>query len=61
MGKLLVAIAIVGALAYVWHMGWIGQWIGKAADAGIESVTTTQRNATLQRPVDPGAPEPEKK
>jgi hypothetical protein len=61
MGKLIVAIAIVAAIAYVFHQGWIGQWIGKAADSGIESVKRTQDNATKQRAADPGAPEAEKK
>ena len=55
MGKLIVAIVIVAAIAYAWHKGWIGEWIGSATDAGVESVKRTQRDATKVQPADPGA------
>ena len=61
MGKFIVVVVIVGALAYAWHQGLIGKWFNAAVDSSIDSVKTTQRNATKQRPADPGAPEPEKK
>jgi len=61
MGRLLVAIAIIAAVAYAWHQGWIQQWIGSAVDSGIDSTRRIQREATKVRPIDPGAPEQEKK
>jgi hypothetical protein len=57
MGKLIVAIAIVGAVVYGFHTGWIqdwfGHWFGRVADSSIDSVKSTQRDATRVRPVDP--------
>jgi hypothetical protein len=61
MGKLIVVIAIVGAIAYAWHKGWIGEWIGAALDSGTNSVKKTQRDSTKVRDADPGAPPEEKK
>jgi hypothetical protein len=60
MGKLLVVIAIIAAVAYAWHQGWIQQWFGSAVDSGIESTRRIQRDATKVRPADPGAPEEKK-
>jgi hypothetical protein len=67
MGKLIVVIAIVAALAYAWHKGLIQEWVGKGADSagravdkGIDNVRRTQREATKSRPADPGAPEEKK-
>ena len=54
-------VAIVGAIAYAWHEGWIAQWFNTAVDSGIEGVQRTQRDATKMRPADPGAPPEEKK
>lgn len=61
MGKLIVLVAIVAAVAFAWHKGWIAQWFNSAVDTSIDSVKSTQRAATKVRPADPGAPEPEKK
>jgi hypothetical protein len=55
MGKLMVVVIIVGALAYAWHAGWIAQWFNSALDSGIEGVRGTQRKATTVRSADPGA------
>jgi len=61
MGKLIVVIAIIGAIAYAWHKGWIGEWVGAALDSGTKSVKQTQRDATKMRSADPGAPPAEEK
>jgi hypothetical protein len=61
MGKLIVLVAIVGAVAFAWNKGWIAQWFNTAVDSSIDSVRSTQRSATKVRTVDPGAPEAEKK
>jgi hypothetical protein len=61
MGKLIVVIAIVGAVVFAWNKGWIAQWFNTAVDSGMDSVKSTQRKATTLRPADPGAPEAEKK
>jgi hypothetical protein len=56
MGKLIVAIAVVGAVVYGFHKGWIqdaaGPWFGRTVDKGISSVKSTQRDATKVRPTD---------
>jgi len=59
MGKLIVFIAIVAAVAYAWHKGYLGQWFNKAVDSSVEGVRSTQRDATKVRPADP--PPEEKK
>jgi len=61
MGKLIVVIVIVGAVAFAWHKGWIAQWFNTAVDSSIDSVKSTQRAATKVRPIDSGAPEADKK
>ena len=61
MARLIIALLIVGAVAYAWQAGWIAKWFNAAVDSGIDSVRTTQRNATKVRPADPGAPETDKK
>ena len=61
MGRLIVVIVIVGAVAYAWNKGWIAQWFNSAVDSSIDGVRSTQRQATKVRPADPGAPEAEKK
>ncbi|HEU4350323.1 MAG TPA: hypothetical protein VFR66_00450 [Burkholderiales bacterium] len=53
MAKLIVAIAIVGAVLYGFHRGWIQDWFGRAVDSGIDSVKSTQRDATRVRLADP--------
>jgi hypothetical protein len=62
MGRLIVAIAIVGAVVYGFHKGWIqdavGPWFGRTVDKSINSVKSTQREATKVRPAD--APEDKK-
>jgi hypothetical protein len=58
MAKLAIAIAIVGAVLYGFQKGWIQAWLGRAVDSGIDSVKSTQRDATRVRPVD--APEEKK-
>ena len=60
MGKFIVAVVIVGAIAFAWHKGWIAQWFNTAVDTSIDSVKRTQGNATKQRAADPGAPEEKK-
>ena len=52
MGKLIIAIAIVGAVLYGLHKGWIQDWLGRAVDSSIDSVKSTQRDATRVRPID---------
>lgn len=56
MGKLIVAIAIVGAVVYGFHTGWIqnrvGPWFGRTVDSSISSMKSTQRDATRVRPID---------
>lgn len=63
MGKLIVAIAIVGAVVYGFHKGWIqgwlGPWFGRTVDSSIDNVKRTQREARTVRPID-GAPEEKK-
>ena len=61
MGKLIVVIAILGAVAFAWNKGWIAQWFNTALDSSMDSVKSTQRQATTVRPVDPVAPEADKK
>ena len=61
MGKLIVFILIAGAVAFAWHKGWITQWFDTAVDSSIDSVRSTQRQATTVRPADPGAAEAERK
>ena len=53
MGKLIVVIAIVGAVVFAWNKGWIAQWFNTAVDTSIDSVKSTQRKATTLRPADP--------
>jgi hypothetical protein len=55
MGKLVVVVLIVGALAYAWNAGWIAQLFNSALDSGIEGVRGTQRKAATVRSADPGA------
>jgi hypothetical protein len=57
MGKLIVVVAIVAAIAFAWHKGLIQEWFGTAVDSGIDSVKRTQRDATKMRPADPSASE----
>jgi hypothetical protein len=53
MGKLIAVIAIVAAIAFAWHKGWIQQWTGTAVDKAADSVKSTQRAARQVRPADP--------
>ncbi len=59
MGKFIIAVIVVAAIFYAFQAGYVGKWLGTVTDSGIDSVRSTQRDATKQRPVD--APEPEKK
>jgi hypothetical protein len=59
MGKFIIAVVVVAAVLYAFHRGWVGEWFGKVADSSMESVKSTQRDATKLRPVD--TPEAEKK
>ena len=56
MAKLVVALAVVGAVLYGFHKGWIqdrvGPWFGRTVDSGISSVKDTQRDARKVRPID---------
>jgi hypothetical protein len=53
MGKLIVVIAIVGAVVFAWNKGWIAQWFNTAVDSSMDAVKSTQRKATTVRPADP--------
>ncbi len=55
MGKF-IAIVLIAAAVFAWYQGWIQQWVGQAADSGIEGVKQTRSNATKSREADPGAP-----
>jgi len=56
MGKLIVVVVIVAAVAYAWQQGWIAEWFNTAVDSSIDSVKRTQRDATKVRQDDPAAP-----
>jgi hypothetical protein len=60
MRKFIVLVAVVAAVAFAWHKGWIAQWFNTALDSSVDSVRQTQRDATKVRPADPGAPEEKK-
>jgi hypothetical protein len=53
MGKLIVVVVIVGAVAYAWHEGLIARWFNTAVDSSVDSVRSTQRAATKIRGADP--------
>jgi hypothetical protein len=55
MGKLIVFVVIVGAVAYAWQQGYIASWFNQAVDSGIQGVKQTQRDATKVRPIDGSA------
>ena len=59
MGKFIIAVIVVAAIFYAFHAGYVGRWLGSMTDSGIDSVRSTQRDATKLRPVD--QPEAEKK
>jgi hypothetical protein len=61
MGKLIVVVVIIAALAYAWQQGWIAQWFNTAVDSSVDSVKRTQRDATKVRQADPAAAPAEKK
>ena len=55
MGKLIVVIVIVAAVAFAWHQGYIGKWTDAAldsVDSGASSMRNVQREATKKRAVD---------
>jgi hypothetical protein len=52
MGKLIVVIVIVAAVAFAWQQGYIGKWTDAAldsVDSGAASMRKTQREATQKR------------
>jgi hypothetical protein len=51
MGKIIV-IALIAFLAFAWYRGWLGEWIGDAADSGAKAVRQTQSDARKQRPAE---------
>jgi hypothetical protein len=53
MGKLIVFVVVVGAIAYAWHGGWIARWVNTTVDSAIDSTRGTQRAARTVRPADP--------
>jgi hypothetical protein len=53
MGKLIVVLVIVGAVAYAWHQGLFAKWFNTAVDSSMDNVRSTQREATKVRPADP--------
>ena len=55
MGKLIVFIVIVGAVAYAWNQGLIQKWFGQAVDSSVQNVQDTRRSATHVRPIDGAA------
>jgi hypothetical protein len=55
MGKLIVVIVIVGAVAYAWNQGLIQKWFGQAVDSSVQNVQDTRRSATHVRPIDGAA------
>ena len=57
MGKFIIAVIVL--LLVTGQAGYVGKWLGAVTDSGIDSVRSTQREATKLRPVD--APEAEKK
>jgi hypothetical protein len=59
MGKTLIGIVIIVAVAFAWQQGWIQKWFNTAVDSGIESVSKTRQEARKVRPAD--APPEEKK
>ena len=59
MGKIVV-IVLIAFLGFAWYKGWIGEWLGQAADSGADAVKRTQSEARKHRPADPGAPEQKK-
>jgi len=52
MGKMIV-IALIAFLAFAWYKGWVGEWIGQAADSGAKAVKQTQSEARKTRPAEP--------
>ena len=52
MGRIIV-IALTAFLAFAWYKGWIGEWIGQAADSGADAVKRTQSEARKTRPAEP--------
>ena len=52
MGKLIVLVVIVGALAYAWQQGYIAKWFDQAVDSGVQGAKQIQRDATKVRPID---------
>jgi hypothetical protein len=48
MGKIIV-VALIAFVAFAWYKGWIGEWIGQAADSGAAAVKQTQKDARKTR------------
>ena len=49
MGKLIVVIVIIGAVAYAWHQGYISKWTDSAlesVDSGAAGMRKAQKGAT---------------
>ena len=52
MGKFIVVIVIVAAVAFAWHQGYIGKWTDAAldsVDSGAAGMRKVQREATQKR------------
>ena len=52
MGKLIVVIVIVAAVAFAWQQGYISKWTDAAldsVDSGASTMRNTQRGATKVR------------
>lgn len=56
MGKIIV-ILLVALGAFAWYKGWLGEWVGKAADSGASAVKQTQGNARKVRTDEPAPAE----
>ena len=44
--------ALIAFLAFAWYKGWVGEWLGRAADSGADAVKRTQSEARKTRPAE---------
>ena len=64
MGKLIVVIVIIAAVAFAWHQGYIGKWTDAALDAvdsGAAGMRKAQKGATKIHGGDTPPPTEEKR
>jgi hypothetical protein len=48
----IIVIALIAFLAFAWYKGWVGEWIGQAADSGADAVKRTQSEVRKTRPAE---------